>query len=72
MLELDLSGLMCPLPILKTKKFLTNLNSGMQVKIITTDPASESDLQIFCQKTDNILISQETIQEKIISIIQRR
>ncbi len=72
MLELNLSGLMCPLPILKTKKFLINLETGIQVKIITTDPASKFDLQEFCQKTGNILINQENDQEKIISIIQRR
>ena len=72
MLELNLSGLMCPLPILKTKKFLANFDSGTQIKVITTDPAAELDLQDFCNKTGNILISQEEIEQQLISIIQRR
>ena len=72
MLELDLSGLMCPIPILKTKKFLNNLESGSQIKLITTDPASILDLQEFCNKTGNTLLSQNVEKEKIISIIQRR
>lgn len=72
MLELDLSGLNCPLPVLKTKKFLAQLDSGEKVKITTTDPASLIDLQDFCQKSGNTLISQEQENNAIITIIQRR
>ena len=72
MLELDLSGLDCPLPILKTKKFLSGVDSGISVKIITTDPASLIDLQDFCHKTGHILINQEQIADKIYTIIQHR
>lgn len=72
MIELNLSGLNCPLPVLKTKKFLTNLESGESVKIITTDPASIKDLQDFCDKTGNILLSQSQEQQLITTIIKRR
>ena len=72
MFELNLNGLNCPLPVLKTKKFLANLEAGNQVKIITDDPASLNDLQDFCSKTGNILISQEEIEQQLVSIIQRR
>lgn len=68
----DLSGLMCPIPVLKTKKILANLNSGDEITIITTDPASEQDLQDFCTKTGNRLIEQKTLENKIITIIKRR
>lgn len=68
----DLSGLMCPIPVLKTKKILAKIDSGVEVKIITTDPASEQDLQIFCDKTGNILINQTITANKIITIIKRR
>lgn len=72
MLELNLIGFNCPLPVLKAKKFLATIETGEQVKIITNDPASEKDLQIFCQKTGNILISQTIELDQIISIIARR
>lgn len=72
MIELNLSGLNCPLPVLKTKKFLTNLDSGESVKIITTDPASIKDLQDFCDKTGNILLSQSQEDKLITTIIKRR
>jgi tRNA 2-thiouridine synthesizing protein A len=72
MLLLDLSGLNCPLPILKTKKFLSELNSGTEVQISTTDPASLHDLQNFCQKTGHIMLSQSTNNDIIITKIKRK
>lgn len=72
MFELNLNGLNCPLPVLKTKKFLTNLEAGKQVKIITDDPASLNDLQVFCSKTGHKLITQNTIDNIIYTIIEHR
>ncbi|MEN9945938.1 MAG: hypothetical protein RLZZ293_324 [Pseudomonadota bacterium] len=72
MLELNLTGLNCPLPVLKTKKFLANLESGCLVQVITSDPASLVDLEDFCTKTGHILISQETTNNLITSVIKRR
>ncbi len=73
MYELNLTGLNCPLPILKTKKFLANLEAGAQIKIITTDPASLTDLQDFCTKTGHKLITQNKENNNtIITIIERR
>lgn len=72
MLELDLSGLNCPIPVLKTKKFLAHLESDTLVKVITTDPASFNDLQDFCSKTGHILVSQEKNDKQIISVIKHK
>jgi TusA-related sulfurtransferase len=72
MLELNLCGLICPIPVLQTKRYLSNLTSGEIVQILTDDPASLKDLQSFCQKTGNLLIEQNKINQQIITIIKRR
>lgn len=72
MIELDLSGLNCPLPVLKTKKFLATIEAGVKVKIITTDPASLSDLRDFCTKAGHKLIDQTSINGIINTIIEHR
>lgn len=72
MLELNLINLNCPIPVLKTKKFLASLDSGVQVNILTSDPASLQDLQDFCTKTGNRLIQQTINDNLITTIIQRR
>jgi tRNA 2-thiouridine synthesizing protein A len=38
--ELDARGLNCPLPILRTKKALTDMGSGQVLRILATDPGS--------------------------------
>ncbi len=55
--ELDASGLNCPLPILRAKKTLTDMDSGQILHIIATDPGSVKDFEAFAKQTGNQLIS---------------
>ena len=57
--ELDASGLKCPLPILRTKKSLTDMSSGQVLKIIATDPGAHKDFQAFAKQTGHTLLSAE-------------
>ncbi len=45
--ELDTRGLNCPLPILRTKKALNELQSGQVLKVVSTDPGSVKDFEAF-------------------------
>jgi tRNA 2-thiouridine synthesizing protein A len=56
--ELDARGLNCPLPILRAKKALTDMNSGQVLRILSTDPGSVKDFQAFAKQTGNELLSQ--------------
>ncbi|MBT9590799.1 MAG: sulfurtransferase TusA family protein [Thiobacillus sp.] len=55
--ELDARGLNCPLPILRTKKSLGDLESGQILKVNSTDPGSVKDMQAFAKQTGNELLS---------------
>tara|TARA_B100001245_G_scaffold55756_1_gene37900 strand:+ start:565 stop:798 length:234 start_codon:yes stop_codon:yes gene_type:complete len=55
--ELDARGLNCPIPILRTKKFLTTMEIGKIVRIMATDPGSVKDFEAFARQTDNELLS---------------
>lgn len=52
---LDLKGLKCPLPVLKTRKAMTNLEMGDTVTVLTTDPMAEIDIPHFCVENGHIL-----------------
>lgn len=58
---LDLKKLNCPLPILKTKKAINDIEIGEYLEIIATDPGSVSDFQAWCNSTGNELV--ESSQE---------
>lgn len=54
----DASGLKCPLPILRAKKALAQMQSGQILKVITTDQHALRDFQAFCAQTGNELLAQ--------------
>lgn len=54
--ELDARGLNCPLPILRTKKAISELNSGEVLKIVATDPGAVKDFEAFAKQTGNELV----------------
>ena len=70
--EIDTRGLNCPLPILKAKKALTDMQTGQLLKVVATDPGSVRDFQAFAKQTGNELVEQETAGEDFIHVLRRR
>ncbi|MBB3193389.1 sulfurtransferase TusA family protein [Roseateles terrae] len=70
--ELDTRGLNCPLPILKAKKALAEMESGQLLKVVATDPGSNRDFQAFARQTGNELVEQVTEGEEFIHVLRRR
>lgn len=56
---LDLKGLKCPLPVLKTRKALSKLSAGEELIVVTTDPMAEIDIPHFCQEHGHTLVEAE-------------
>ena len=56
--ELDVKGLNCPLPILRTKKTLAEMESGQVLRVQATDPGSLKDFPAFAKQTGNQLVEQ--------------
>lgn len=54
--ELDATNLNCPLPILRCKKGLSEINPAQILKITATDPGSVKDFQAFCKQTGHELL----------------
>ena len=70
--ELDARGLICPLPILKAKKALSDMHSGEILKVLATDPGSVRDFQAFARQTGNELVEQQTVGTEFIHVLRRR
>ena len=70
--ELDTRGLNCPLPILKAKKALAEMQSGQLLKVVSTDAGSTRDFQAFARQTGNDLVEQETVGNDYIHVLKRR
>ena len=70
--EIDTRGLNCPLPILKAKKALAELQSGQVLKVLATDPGSVRDFQAFARQTGNELLEQSNSGDEYVHYLRRR
>lgn len=70
--ELDAIGLKCPLPILKCKKALSQLNTGEILKILATDKGAVKDFSAFCKQTGHELLQQTKVEDIYIFFIKKR
>lgn len=70
--ELDARGLNCPLPILRTKKALNEMQTGTVLKILATDPASVKDFQAFSRQTGNALLGHSEVDGVFQFFLQRK
>lgn len=58
-LTVDVRGLQCPLPVLKTAKRMKPLAPGATVVVLTTDPMAAIDVPHFCREEGHRLIAAE-------------
>lgn len=48
--HLDVTGLRCPMPVLRAGRALRDMAPGRELLILATDPMAELDLQHFCRE----------------------
>lgn len=71
-LEVDASGLHCPLPLLRLKKAMMEMHSGAVVKIIATDPAAHLDFGVYIDQAGHVLMGKLTEAERQVFFIQKK
>jgi tRNA 2-thiouridine synthesizing protein A len=70
--ELDTSGLKCPLPVLKTKKALRALDSGELIRVTATDPAALDDFPAYCATAGHELVESRSDGAAYIFVIRKK
>jgi len=69
--SLDLKGLSCPLPIVKTAKAMKELRPGDLVEVFATDPGSVPDFRAWSKSTRNELVEQ-TVEDGVYRFVLRK
>lgn len=69
---LDLQGLKCPLPILRTKKALATLPSGTVLTVLATDPGAPDDFAAFCRHTGHELLESRADDGVFTLVVKRK
>lgn len=53
---LDCTGLLCPMPVVKTKLAIDDMEPGQVLKIISTDAGAQKDFPAYCSETGHKLL----------------
>ncbi|MDF2866893.1 MAG: SirA family protein [Gammaproteobacteria bacterium] len=67
----DTSGLICPLPLLKAKEQLKQMQRGQVLEVICTDPSSIIDFKVFTEVSANKLLASHQQQDKYFFLIEK-
>ena len=70
--KLDLTGLKCPLPALKTRKALKGLKPGDVLEVLCTDPLSVIDIPNLIQETGDKVDVTRQAEQQIVFVIEKQ
>ncbi len=68
---LDCSGMLCPMPIVKTSKAMKELQAGQVLKMIATDAGSPPDIEAWSRQTGNDLLRSTTEDGKYVFFLKK-
>lgn len=69
--EIDASGLLCPLPVLKARKRLQAMAPGTVLKVLATDPVAVVDMPHFCAEAGHEFLQAVTDEAATAFYIRR-
>lgn len=70
--SVDATGLLCPLPLLKSKRQLNQMDSGQVLQVIATDSNAEQDLRKFCDQSGDTFLAAELQDDCQLLYLQKK
>lgn len=70
-IKLDLTGLKCPLPVLRTRKALKALAAGNKLEVRCTDPLSAIDIPNLIRETGDKVEIVARAEDHIVFVIEK-
>jgi tRNA 2-thiouridine synthesizing protein A len=68
---LDARGLLCPMPLIKTRQALMVVERGATICVLATDPASVADFTSFCDATGHRLLSSQQEDGLYVFVVEK-
>ncbi len=68
----DARGLSCPLPLLKAKQAINRLQSGELLRVLSTDPGSARDFEVFARQTGHVLLESLHLEAEYSYLLRKR
>ena len=62
LVEVDATGLACPMPLLKAKRALNTMLPGQQLRVLATDQSSVRDFHVFAEQSGHQLLASDEVE----------
>ena len=69
--SLDVRGLLCPIPILRTAQRIRDLPAGARLEVVGDDPGIVEDMPVWCEETGNRLVEMERTGELVRCLVEK-
>ena len=69
---LDCKGMLCPMPVVKTKKALKDMNIGDLLEMVSTDPGSMPDMAAWARQTRHDLLEADEVEDSTYRFVIRK
>jgi len=70
--ELDLRGLNCPVPVMRTRKKLEAMSSGQTLRVLASDPGSLLDFKAYVKSSGDTLLESKKTPEGNFEFLLKR
>ncbi len=70
--EVDATGLDCPMPLLHAKRALNGMLSGQRLRVLATDSGSVRDFRVFAEQSGHRLLSSEECDGVYSYLLEKR
>ena len=70
-MELDCTGLLCPVPVIKTSAAIKKIDVGQVLKMVSTDPGAPPDMEAWSRQTGHELMDSHEEDGKFIFFFKR-
>ena len=72
LVELDATGLACPMPLLKAKRALNAMQVGQQLRVLATDQGSVRDFRVFAEQSGHLLLDSAEVDGVYSYLLEKR
>jgi len=71
LIEVDATGLACPMPLLKAKRALNAMQIGQRLRVLATDQGSVRDFRVFAEQSGHRLLDSTETEGVYIYLLQK-
>ena len=72
LVEVDATGLACPMPLLKAKRALNAMQTGQRLRVLATDQGSVRDFRVFAEQSGHLLLDSAEVDGVYSYLMEKR